>query len=80
MMLMSEVEDSNIVSRGGMESLKYLRRSAKNFMNAGGMDNPHALEELKRMNQDFVERNLSPGGSADLLSLAIFLGKMENIL
>jgi len=79
MILMSEVEDSNIVSRGGMESLKYVRRSAKEFIGAGGMNNPHAMEELKRMNQDFVERNLSPGGSADLLSLAIFLGKMENL-
>ena len=80
MILMSEVEDSNIVSRGGMESLNYVRRSAKNFMNAGGMDNPTAMEKLHEMNHDFVERNLSPGGSADLLSLAIFLGKMENLL
>jgi len=80
MILMSEVEDSNIVSRGGMESLHYVRNIAKEFIDAGGMNNPHAMEELKRMNQDFVERNLSPGGSADLLSLAIFLGKMENLL
>lgn len=80
MIFMSEVEDSNIVSRGGMESLHYVRNRAKGFIRSGGMNNPHAMEELKRMNQDFVERNLSPGGSADLLSLAIFLGKMENLL
>ncbi|MBO1264513.1 triphosphoribosyl-dephospho-CoA synthase CitG [Proteiniclasticum sp. SCR006] len=80
MILMSEVEDSNIVSRGGMESLQYVRRSADRFMKDGGMRNPTALEKLHEMNQDFVKRNLSPGGSADLLSLAVFLGKMENIL
>jgi triphosphoribosyl-dephospho-CoA synthase len=80
MILMSEVEDSNIVSRGGMESLHYVRNRAKDFISAGGMNNPLAMEELKSMNQDFVERNLSPGGSADLLSLAIFLGKMENLV
>jgi len=80
MMLMSEVEDSNIVSRGGMESLHYVRKKAKDFMNAGGMKNPRAMEVLHAMNQEFVEKNLSPGGSADLLSLAVFLGKMENIL
>ncbi|MFH5836517.1 triphosphoribosyl-dephospho-CoA synthase CitG [Proteiniclasticum sp. C24MP] len=80
MILMSEVEDSNIVSRGGMESLQYVRRSADRFMKEGGMRNPTALEKLHEMNQDFVSRNLSPGGSADLLSLAVFLGKMENIL
>ena len=80
MILMSEVEDSNIVSRGGIESLHYVRNRAMEFIDAGGMNNPHALEELNRMNQDFVERNLSPGGSADLLSLAIFIGKMENLL
>ena len=80
MILMSEVEDSNIVSRGGIETLHYVRNIAKDFIGAGGMNNPQAMEELKKMNQDFVERNLSPGGSADLLSLAIFLGKMEQLL
>ena len=80
MILMSEVEDSNIVSRGGMESLTYVRKTAKTFLEEGGMAHPDAMEKLHEMNQDFVKRNLSPGGSADLLSLAVFLGKMEHIL
>ncbi|NCC80346.1 MAG: triphosphoribosyl-dephospho-CoA synthase CitG [Clostridia bacterium] len=80
LILMSEVEDSNIVSRGGMESLTYVRKTAKTFLEEGGMAQPDAMEKLHGMNQDFVKRNLSPGGSADLLSLAVFLGKMEHIL
>ena len=80
MILMSEVEDSNIVSRGGMESLQHVRKTAKAFLDEGGMAQPEAMEKLHEMNEDFVKRNLSPGGSADLLSLAVFLGKMENIL
>jgi triphosphoribosyl-dephospho-CoA synthetase len=29
------------------------------------------------MNRDFVEGNISPGGSADLLAAAIFLDSLE---
>lgn len=78
--LMSKVEDSNIVSRGGMESLRYVKDSAGKFMSSGGMRQPGAYDKLCKMNEDFIRRNLSPGGSADLLSLVIFLGKLENII
>ena len=78
--LMSKVEDSNIVSRGGMESLRYVKDSAESFLKSGGMRQMDAYDRLCEMNEDFISRNLSPGGSADLLSLVIFLGKMEKII
>lgn len=80
LLLMSITEDSNVVSRGGMESLNYVKREAKSFLEKGGIKNPDAREILKQMNEDFKLKNISPGGSADLLSIAIFFGKLENIL
>lgn len=78
--LMSKVEDSNIVSRGGMDSLRYVKDTAGQFISSGGMRQKDAYDKLHKMNEDFISRNLSPGGSADLLSLVIFLGKMEKII
>jgi len=80
LLLMSITEDSNVVSRGGMESLDYVKREAAAFIKKGGMMNPEASAILKNMNADFIRRNISPGGSADLLSLTIFFGKLEKII
>jgi len=79
-LLMKHVEDSNIVTRGGMESLSYVRSSAERFLHDGGMRQQDAFNKLQTLNVEFIRRNLSPGGAADLLSLAIFLGKVEKVL
>ncbi|MGB4588432.1 MAG: triphosphoribosyl-dephospho-CoA synthase CitG [Clostridiaceae bacterium] len=80
LLLMSITEDSNVVSRGGIESLNDVKSQSKLFLEKGGIKNPDARNILKRMNEDFIRKNISPGGSADLLSIAIFFGKLEKIL
>lgn len=75
--LMSVTEDSNVVSRGGMEALAYVKREASAFLATGSMRHPDARRRLNRMNDDFKARNISPGGSADLLSLTIYFAKLE---
>lgn len=79
-MLMSTVEDSNVVYRGGMEALDLVKREAKNFLEKGNLEKENAYELINDMNKLFVEKNISPGGSADLLSVSIFIGKLENII
>lgn len=80
MNLMSESEDTNVIIRGGIESLAYVKSAAKDFLKSGGMGSIKAKEKLNSMNRDFIEKNISPGGSADLLAVAIFLGMMEGII
>lgn len=78
--LMAESEDTNIIIRGGIESLDYVRKVSKQFLADGGLKQPDAKKKLEYMNQEFVKRNISPGGSADLLAVTIFLGMMEGIV
>ncbi len=78
--IMSKSEDSNIVARGGIDALHYVQSSSQLFLSKGGMKNPEAHRKLMEMNEEFKKRNISPGGSADLLSLAIFLGKLEGLI
>jgi triphosphoribosyl-dephospho-CoA synthase len=80
LLLMEHLEDSNIVTRGGMEGLLYVRESAARFLEEGGLAQDDAINKLHRMNKVFIEKNLSPGGSADLLSIAVFLGKLLKLL
>jgi triphosphoribosyl-dephospho-CoA synthase len=78
--LMAESEDTNVITRGGLESLEYVKSTSRKFLQSGGMKQPNAVEILEELNQDFIKRNISPGGSADLLAVGIFLGMMEGII
>lgn len=78
--LMAESEDTNVIIRGGVESLIYTKTVSKEFLQSGGMKQPYAKEKLEQMNRNFVEKNISPGGAADLLAVSIFFGLMEGII
>lgn len=78
--IMISCEDSNVLHRGGIDGLVYVKRTAKTFVEAGGMKQTNAYERLEQMNRDFCLKNLSPGGAADLLSVAVFLGMAEGLV
>jgi triphosphoribosyl-dephospho-CoA synthase len=80
MSLMAENEDTNVIIRGGMESLSYVKSVSREFLLSGGICRAGAKQKLESMNEDFIKKNISPGGSADLLAVSIFLGMMEGIL
>ena len=71
--LMARVEDSNVLRRRGAEALRSVQSRAKALLERG-LD----PDELRRMNDDFVRENLSPGGSADLLAVSIFLHEIQH--
>ncbi|NJG87348.1 triphosphoribosyl-dephospho-CoA synthase, partial [Salmonella enterica] len=70
--LMAVNQDSNLVSRGGMDGLRYVQNYARNLLTHGW-----DREALIEMDQAFITRNLSAGGSADLLSVGWVLGTMS---
>lgn len=78
--LMSACEDSTIISRHNPETLYEVQVIAKNFLESGGMLQENAYEILNELDQEFINRHISPGGSADLLAVTIFLGLIENII
>ena len=68
--LMREVEDSNLLWRGGPEGLQFVRSSAAKIL-----DDPllETEQEVRKFDAACIVRGLSPGGSADLLANALFL-------
>lgn len=80
MSIMTKSEDTNVVIRGGIESLTYVKNISKEFIESGGIYQVGARKKLEIMNIKFVEKNISPGGSADLLAVSIFLGFIEGII
>ncbi|TWS12984.1 hypothetical protein FRA29_24340, partial [Escherichia coli] len=68
--------DTNVASGGGGGGLRWLRREAKNLLKKGGIQPPADLDYLRQFDRECIERNLSPGGSADLLILTWFLAQI----
>lgn len=81
MIIVSESKDSNLIKRAGnTDIVKWAHQEATQFLNLGGSKSDSGMKKLMELNQQFLEQNLSLGGSADLLILTIFLSLMEGSL
>ncbi|WP_234686007.1 triphosphoribosyl-dephospho-CoA synthase MdcB [Bradyrhizobium monzae] len=77
MRLITEVNDTNLLHRGGPEGLRFAQASASTFLAAGGVGSPGWRRRAADLHHAFVARNLSPGGSADLLAMTLFVIRLE---
>lgn len=70
--IMTTLDDTNILHRRGAEGLAHAEAEAarlfEDFSESG----------LSSLNKDFIRENISPGGSADMLSLTIFIESIIN--
>lgn len=69
--LMAQTEDTNLLHRGGREGLEFVRRQAGQLW-AGLADEKDFLVRMEQLDRQLIARNLSPGGCADLLAVALF--------
>lgn len=74
--LMSTVEDSNIYHRGGELGIIFLKKEASKIQNSNFSEN-ELIQAMLNLDEVMRKKNLSPGGSADLLSLGIFLHSLK---
>jgi len=71
--LMAHISDTNLYHRGGVAGIDFAKQSAHKFMNQGGTANPQYLSLAEQCHQQFMEKNLSPGGAADMLAATCFV-------
>ena len=71
--LMAELEDTNLLWRGGRQGLLFARQAAAAFLAHGGVHAADWEARVQAMHAEFIERRLSPGGAADLLGVVLFL-------
>ena len=77
--LMAHVRDTNVLARGGEEGLAYVQATAREALAAGGAVVPGGKERLAALDREYIKRNLSPGGCADLLAIAVFLHRLPTL-
>lgn len=69
--LMAVNEDTNIVARNDFETLEWVRKYAHQILISGGMLTNKGMKMVYEMDREFIRRNISPGGSADLLAVTV---------
>ena len=74
MLIMATLDDTNILHRGGSEALAYVKARATEIYENGriGIEN-----EIREFGRELKDRNLSPGGAADMLALTMLAAKIE---
>ena len=70
--IMTTLDDTNILHRSGAEGLAHAEAEAARLLE------DFSESGLSSLNKDFIRENISPGGSADMLSLTIFINSIIN--
>lgn len=72
---MSILDDTNIIARSNVETLEKVRQKSKKLYeeNLKELDQKKIKMDMSALDEYFIERNISSGGSADLLILTIFI-------
>ena len=73
MAIMSSLDDTCLLHRGGREALEAAQRGARAVLEAGGASRPSGMCKLLDLDAQLLAMNASPGGCADLLAACIFL-------
>ena len=71
--LIANVYDTSLYKRGGNDGVLYAQEAARELLSG----REPTVEEILALDRNFTERNLSPGGCADLLAITYFLFELE---
>ena len=70
--LIAGVADTNMIARGGLEKARQAMEEVQTLLEKDPMPDGKTISRLDEM---FIEKNLSPGGCADLLAVTLFLNR-----
>jgi triphosphoribosyl-dephospho-CoA synthase len=77
MAIMASLDDTCLLHRGGAAALAAAQAGARAVLAAGGTASPAGRIRLHRLHAELMAKWASPGGSADLLAVTLFLDRLE---
>ncbi|WP_298838493.1 triphosphoribosyl-dephospho-CoA synthase CitG [Clostridium sp.] len=78
--IMQICDDTTIIYRHNPQVLLDVRKKTIDIIKLGGMKTDIGRSKIDSLCVEFIEKNISPGGSADLLSVTIFLFLVEQYM
>lgn len=74
--LLAVNNDTNLAHRGGPEAMTRVAARADGLLRLGGALNPHYVRLIEAFDDELTDAGLSPGGTADLLAVTIWLSAL----
>ena len=75
--LVASLDDTCVLSRGGVDALLAVQAGASQVLAAGGAGTRQGTLALLALEATMLALNVSPGGAADLLAATLFLDSLE---
>ena len=75
---MSVLDDTTIIHRNDLETLNYVKETMDRIVQTGGYTNNIAL--VANVSNEFIKKNISPGGSADMLVVKTIYEELKYLL
>jgi triphosphoribosyl-dephospho-CoA synthase len=75
--IMAQLQDTNLLHRGGAGGLSFVQESAQKFLDEGGVFAADWRRRALALHGDCVALHLSPGGAADCLAAAWFVHLLQ---
>ncbi len=74
--IMSVLNDTNVFIRSSYEDMCWLQSESSTILGMGAMFTEEGVQAIEALNMACIEKNISPGGAADILAVAILLLKL----
>ena len=74
--IMSVLNDTNVFIRSSYEDMCWLQSESSTILGMGAMFTEEGVRAIEALNMACIEKNISPGGAADILAVAILLLKL----
>lgn len=74
--IMSVLNDTNVFIRSSYEDMCWLQAESSTILGMGAMFTEEGVLAIEALNTACIEKNISPGGAADILAVAILLLKL----
>ncbi|MET3105637.1 triphosphoribosyl-dephospho-CoA synthase [Oxalobacteraceae bacterium GrIS 2.11] len=75
--VMAQLDDTCVLSRGGLHALQVVQSGAQLVLDLGGSDSQAGGAAYKVLELTLLDMQVSPGGAADLLAAALFLERLN---
>ena len=72
LLIMSQLDDTNVIHRVGYEQAQQVKQEARALLDG------YSAQGMEALNRDYIARNVSPGGSADMVALTLFIHALLN--
>lgn len=76
--IMTELDDTCLLHRGGIEALDAAKKGAADVLRRGGASTASGVDALRALDVELIKLNASPGGSGDLLAATLFLDSLTS--